>query len=140
MSDKARSARAFLAEPWVGMLGVAAPGRAPLVVPVWYALDAGERPWFVTPKTSFKSGLIEAAGRITLTAQNDRRPYSYVSVEGAASMQTAVYEDIQEISARYLDQAAAAEFAARMREAMDGNTRWRVTLEPERWSTYGLDD
>lgn len=140
MTDKIRSARAFLAEPWVGMLGVAAPARAPLVVPVWYALDAGGRPWFVTPKTSFKSRLIEASGRITLTAQNDRRPYAYVSVEGTALMQTAAFEDIQEMSARYLGPKAGAEYAARMREAMDGNTRWRVTLEPERWSTYGLDD
>lgn len=138
MSNEA--ARQFLAKPWIAMLGVAAPGRGPLTVPVWYSLDNKSRPWFVSPKTSLKSRLIEAEGRLTLTAQRETRPYAYVSVEGLALLETAVLADILEMAIRYLGEGPGSAYAENMRAAMEAGTRWRVTLSPERWSTYGLGE
>lgn len=134
------TARKFLAQPWVAMLGVAAPGRGPLTVPVWYSLDTQNRPWFVSPKTSLKSRLIEAAGRLTLTAQRETRPYAYVSVEGSALLETAAPDDIREMAVRYLGETAGADYAEKMRAAMEAGTRWRITLTPARWSSYGLGE
>jgi hypothetical protein len=128
----------FLAQTWVAMIGVAAPGRAPLVIPVWYALDAKGRPWFVSPKASLKSRRIETAGGLTLTAQRDDRPYAYVSVEGPATLVTAAPEDIREMATRYLGETEGAAYAANMADAMAAGTRWRITLTPQRWSSYGL--
>ena len=132
------AATQFLAQPWVAVLSVAATTRAPVAVPVWYALNAEGKPWFVTPKASLKSRLIQAEGRMTLTAQKDTRPYAYVSVEGSASLETAVFGDILEMAQRYLGEGDGAAYAERMRQALDAGSRWRVTLSPERWSTYGF--
>ncbi|MCA8928161.1 MAG: pyridoxamine 5'-phosphate oxidase family protein [Alphaproteobacteria bacterium] len=130
--------RAFLAMPFVPMLAVAAPGRGPLAVPVWHALDAEGRPWFVTAKDSPKARLIAAAGRCTLTAQRDRSPYAYVSVEGPARLETAAYADILEMAIRYEGKADGTAYAESMRAEFEAGSRWRVTLTPERWSSYGL--
>lgn len=133
-------ARQFLAKPWIAMIAVASPGRGPLNVPVWYSLDSEGRPWFVSPKSSLKSKLIESAGRFTLTAQRESRPYAYVSVEGPATLETASYDDIRAMAARYLGDTPGTEYANTMREAMDAGTRWRITMTPERWSSYGLGE
>ena len=134
------AARQFLAKPWVAMVAVAAPGRGPLNVPVWYALDAQGRPWFVSPKESLKSRLIVAAGRFTLTAQRESRPYAYVSVEGAAALDTAAYDDIRQMATRYLGSEPGAAYADSMQDKMDAGTRFRITLEPARWNSYGLGE
>lgn len=134
------TARLFLAKPWVAMLGVAAPGKGPLTVPVWYSLDNEGRPWLVSPKASLKSRLIEAASRFTLTVQREARPYAYVSVEGPALLETAAPDDIKQMAVRYLGESAGGEFADNMREVIEAGTRWRITLTPERWSTYGLGE
>ena len=132
------AARQFLAKPWVAMAAVSAAGRGPVNAPVWYSLDDRGWPWFVSPKASLKSRLIANEGRFTLTAQREARPYAYVSVEGRALLATAVYEDIRQMASRYLGEAQGGVYADSMREAMDTGTRWRITLEPANWSTYGL--
>lgn len=134
------AARQFLGKPWVAMIAVAAPGRGPLNVPIWYSLDEQGRPWFVSPKESLKSRLIVATSRFTLTAQRESRPYAYVSVEGAASLETAVYEDIRQMAARYLGDAPGTAYADSIRDKMNAGTRFRITLSPERWTSYGLGD
>jgi hypothetical protein len=134
------AARQFLAKPWVAMVAVAAAGRGPLNVPIWYSLDEQGRPWFVSPKESLKSRLIVATSRFTLTAQRESRPYAYVSVEGTAVLETAVYGDIRQMAARYLGDVPGTAYADSMREKMDAGTRFRITLEPERWSHYGLGE
>ncbi len=128
----------FLAQPWVPMLAVAAPGRAPLCIPVWHALDDQGHPWFVTAKNSPKARLIATAGRITLTVQRDRSPYAYVSVEGPALLETVTYAEFLQMAIRYEGEADGTAYAESMRAAFDAGTRWRITLKPERWSSYGL--
>lgn len=131
--------RAFLAKPWVPMLAIAAPERAPVCIPVWHDMDSQGRPWFVTAKDSYKARLIEAAGRITLTAQRETRPYAYVSVEGTALLETATYPEFLEMAVRYEGKADGTAYAEGMRAAFEAGTRWRITLVPERWSSYGLE-
>ena len=132
--------RAFLAEPWVPMVAVAVAGRVPLCIPVWHAVDDQGRPWFVTAKDSPKARLIQAAGRITLTAQRDHSPYAYVSVEGSALLATATFADILAMAIRYEGEADGTAYAESMRADFEAGTRWRITLAPERWSSYGLGD
>jgi nitroimidazol reductase NimA-like FMN-containing flavoprotein (pyridoxamine 5'-phosphate oxidase superfamily) len=131
---------AFLARPWVTVLAVAASGRGPLAVPVWYALNADGQPWFVTSKASPKARLIETAGRITLTMQREALPYAYVSLEGAATLATARFADLQEVARRYLGKTEGDAYAESMREAYETGASWRITLRPERVSTYGLEE
>jgi len=137
---KSDAATAFLAKPWVAMIAVTAPNRGPVTVPVWYTLDGHGRPWFVSPKASLKSRLIKQAGRFTLTAQREARPYAYVSVEGPATLQTATVDDIRHMARRYLGERDGDAYADSMADAMAAGTRWRITLAPERWSSYGLGD
>ena len=122
------------------MLGVAATGRGPLTIPVWHMLNAKGQPWFVTAKASHKARLIEAAGRITLTAQREKRPYAYFSVEGPAVLETANFAEFQQMAIRYEGEADGTAYAESMRDAFEAGTRWRVTLVPERWSSCGLGD
>src|SRR5690606_2314311 len=57
----------FLAEPHIGAPSVTAePGRAPLVVPIWYQYTPGGRLWVLTGGQSRKARLIEDAGRFSL--------------------------------------------------------------------------
>ena len=137
---KTDAALAFLAKPWVAVIAVTARDRAPVAVPVWYALDAQGYPWFVSPKASLKSQLIEQAGRFTLTAQREARPYAYVSVEGSAALVTAETDDIRHMARRYLGDRDGDTYADGMTEVMAAGTRWRITLAPEHWSSYGLGD
>ena len=55
-------------------------------------------------------------------------------------METAALDDIRQMAARYLGDGPGDEFAENMRDAMEAGTRWRITLSPERWSTYGLGE
>ncbi|HSO95252.1 MAG TPA: pyridoxamine 5'-phosphate oxidase family protein [Acidimicrobiia bacterium] len=73
---------AFLADPHIGVLSVAAADRGPLTVPVWYQYDPGGLVTFTTARASRKAELLRAAGRFSLCAQTETAPYQYVSVEG----------------------------------------------------------
>jgi nitroimidazol reductase NimA-like FMN-containing flavoprotein (pyridoxamine 5'-phosphate oxidase superfamily) len=73
---------AFLAEARVAVLGVEAPGRAPLGVPIWYAYAPGGELGLWMDGASHKARCLRRAGRLTLVVQDTTRPYRYVSVEG----------------------------------------------------------
>ena len=68
----------FLADLHVGVLAVERPGRAPLAVPIWYAHEPGGELSISTSQNT----LIRAAGRASITAQDEAPPYKYVTVEG----------------------------------------------------------
>ncbi len=73
----------FLAEPHIGSLAVdAGPGRAPLVVPMWYQYTPGGDLWVMTGADSQKARLIRAAGRFSILAERVEPTIRYVSVEG----------------------------------------------------------
>jgi PPOX class probable F420-dependent enzyme len=93
----------FLAGLHVGVLGVAADGRAPLTVPVWYAYEPGGEVRFITGGDSRKAQLLEQAGRASLCVQTEQAPYQYVSVEGPVAIEPQFDPDERRaIAHRYL--------------------------------------
>ena len=72
----------FLAAKHVAVLSVAADGRPPASVPMWYDYTPGGDIRINTGAGARKSKLIEQAGAVTLVVQNEEPPYQYVVVEG----------------------------------------------------------
>ena len=80
----------FLAGLHVGVLSVASPdGRGPLAAPVWYTSQPGGTVNVSTGRGTRKALAVEAAGRVSLCAQDERPPYKYVTVEGPVVMEDA---------------------------------------------------
>ena len=122
----------FLAGVHVGVVGIAADGRAPLTVPVWYTYEPGGEIRFITGGSSRKAALLEQAGRASLCAQTEQAPYQYVSVEGPVTIERRVDADERRsIAHRYLGQEFGdAYYDATEAESTDSVT---VRLVPERW-------
>lgn len=52
----------FLAALHVGVLGISAPDRAPVLVPVWYSYEPGGEIVFITNKNAKKAKRLEQEG------------------------------------------------------------------------------
>ncbi|KOU08749.1 pyridoxamine 5'-phosphate oxidase [Streptomyces sp. NRRL F-5755] len=125
----------FLAEPRVGVLGVAdsrSDGRAPLVVPVWYGYEPGGEIVVETGRRTVKAQLLRTAGRFSLCVQDEGRPYRYVSVEGPVTAEAPVDPAVREALAhRYLDPAEARAYLAATADQLKDDVVFR--MRPERW-------
>jgi nitroimidazol reductase NimA-like FMN-containing flavoprotein (pyridoxamine 5'-phosphate oxidase superfamily) len=130
---------AFLADLHVGVIGIAAPGRGPVVVPIWYSYQPGEEIKLLTNKDSQKTRLLQEAGRFSLCVQNEAPPYQYVSVEGRIlSIEEANhYRDLKPIAVRYLGQEGGEKYV----QDTINDQELLVKMIPERWSTadYGKE-
>ncbi len=95
---------AFLAEARVAVLSVAAPGRGPLAVPVWYAYTPGGEIGLWMDGDSLKLRRLQREGRLSLCVQDATRPYRYVSVEGAVTGIAPIdcERELRPLIARYL--------------------------------------
>jgi hypothetical protein len=134
--DMTRDEReAFLAALHVGVLSVAAPGRGPLTVPIWYAYEPGGEILIVTGKNSRKATLLREAGRATFVVQTEELPYKYVSVEGPVTLADAdVDRDVRPIAHRYLGHELGDGYIDQTRaENPAGDVL--VRLRPARWDT-----
>ena len=123
----------FLAGLHVGVLSVAADGRPPASVPIWYGYAPGGDILINTGAGSRKSRLIEKAGKVTLVAQNEEPPYQYVVVEGTVVETTKpTPPDIREaIAIRYLGEEGGRAFV----RSMGGSDSVLFTVRPDRWLT-----
>ncbi|MEU9201171.1 pyridoxamine 5'-phosphate oxidase family protein [Streptomyces sp. NPDC048332] len=129
----------FLAEPHVAALAVASAeeGRAPLLVPIWYAYEPGGDLWIMTGRDSRKGLAIAAAGRFSLLVERVTPTVRYVSVEGGVlTTRDATREQLVEMSSRYLPP-----------EKVDGyvDFAWRahgeqvvIHMRPEHWLSADL--
>jgi hypothetical protein len=126
----------FLAQPHIGALGVGAGSdRGPLVVPVWYGYQPGGPVWVVTPADSVKARLIEAAGRLSLLAEQSSPRVRYVSVEGPVTeSREATDAEHLEIARRYLGDGAAAY----LEMAAGFGVQRLIRMEPQRWYSADL--
>jgi PPOX class probable F420-dependent enzyme len=125
---------AFLADVHVGIVSVAEPDRAPLVVPIWYAYEPGGPIRFVTDGASRKGKLLRAAGRASLCAQTETPPYKYVTVEGPIRIGTPDHErDGRQIAHRYLGPEMGEAYLAATAAERASGTLVLVELTPERW-------
>lgn len=125
---------AFLAELHIGVLAVDRPGKGPIAHPIWYVYD-GTDVIISVEAGALKARLLEAAGRATMTVQNEAPPYRYVSVEGPVTLAPAQEGDgydLRAVAVRYLGEEAGAQYADSTGGTYDAVT---VRLHPERWST-----
>lgn len=116
MAELSDDVIAFLSEGTrTAVLGwVAADGR-PLVVPVWFIVDDGELV-FNTGKDTAKGRALARDRRVTLCIDDSTPPFSFVQVQGTAS----ISEDRDELLAtatriggRYMGADRAEEFGRR---------------------------
>jgi nitroimidazol reductase NimA-like FMN-containing flavoprotein (pyridoxamine 5'-phosphate oxidase superfamily) len=122
---------AFLADVRVGVLAIDEPGRGPLALPVWYEYEGGDVLVHIDDGTR-KAELLRAAGRATLTVQDETPPYKYVSVEGPATIQARTGDEVA-FATRYLG-AELGEWYARANPLTASSVT--VQLHPEHWRTY----
>ncbi len=120
----------FLAGVHVGVLSVALPGgRGPLTVPVWYTYRPGGTVNVSTGRGTRKARAIEAAGRFSLCAQDERPPYKYVSVQGPAVLEEATDAERLELARRYLGPEGGDAFIA----ASPSGGQVMIRMAPEHW-------
>ncbi|RLU89106.1 PPOX class F420-dependent enzyme [Streptomyces griseocarneus] len=93
---------------------VCADGR-PHIAPVWFVLD-GDELVFCTGENTVKGRNLARDGRIALCVDDDRPPFSFVTLHGRAELS----DDLDEvrswsarIAARYMGDERAEEFGAR---------------------------
>ena len=124
---------AFLAGLHVGVVGIERPDGPPLTVPVWYSYEPGGEVVVLTDATSVKGRLLERAGRFSLCAQTETAPYSYVSVEGPATIAPSDIEaDNRPMARRYLGDEFGDWYTDNVPH---GERPIRVSMTPERWFT-----
>jgi uncharacterized protein len=123
----------FLAAKHVAVLSVAADGRPPASVPMWYDYTPGGNILINTGAGSRKAKLIERAGAVTLVVQNEEPPYQYVVVEGTVvDTTTPTPTDLREaIAIRYLGEEGGRAFV----RSMEGQNTVLFSIRPDRWIT-----
>ena len=128
----------FLAAKHVAVLSVAAEGRPPASVPMWYDYTPGGDIRINTGAGARKSRLIEQAGAVTLVVQNEEPPYQYVVVEGTVvNTTTPTPLEVREaIAIRYLGEEGGRAFV----KTLEGNTSVLFTVRPDRWITADFSD
>ena len=121
----------FLEGLHVGVLSVAADGRPPASVPIWYDYTPGGNIRINTGASSRKAKLIEQAGAVTLAVQREELPYQYVVVEGTIVETTKpAPADVREaIAIRYLGEEGGHAFV----RGMEGSDSVLFTVRPDRW-------
>jgi len=131
---------AFLAEPRVSVLSIAAPGRGPLSVPIWYAYAPGGEVGIWMDGSSRKARLLATQGRLTLVVQDTTRPYRYVSVEGAVTQMAPIDWDgeLRPLVTRYLGIEGADAYLAALGGPAGVAGDVYVRMRPERWRAEQL--
>jgi nitroimidazol reductase NimA-like FMN-containing flavoprotein (pyridoxamine 5'-phosphate oxidase superfamily) len=119
------------------VLSVAADGRPPASVPMWYDYTPGGDIRINTGAGARKSKLIEQAGAVTLVVQNEEPPYQYVVVEGTVVDTTPTPVEVREaIAIRYLGEEGGRGFV----RSMEGQNTVLFTVRPDRWITADFSD
>ncbi len=123
----------FLAAKHVGVLSVAADGRPPASVPMWYGYTPGGNILVNTGASSRKAKLIEQAGAVTLVVQHEEPPYQYVVVEGTVvDITKPTPLDVREaIAIRYLGEEGGRAFV----RSLDAQSSVLFAIRPDRWIT-----
>ena len=127
----------FLAAKHVAVLSVAADGRPPASVPMWYDYTPGRDIRINTGAGARKSKLIEQAGAVTLVVQNEEPPYQYVVVEGTVVDTTPTPVEVREaIAIRYLGEEGGRAFV----RSIEDRPTVLFTIRPDRWITADFSD
>lgn len=121
----------FLADKHIAVLSVAANGRPPASVPIWYDYTPGGNIRINTGVNNRTAKLVTAAGMVTVVVQREELPYQYVVVEGTVidAANPAPIEARQAIAVRYLGEEGGREFV-RHGDSADAVL---FTIRPDRW-------
>src|SRR5690606_29601294 len=95
-----------------GKLAVTRADGRPHVTPVWFALD-GDDVVFTTHETSVKAHALRRDPRAALCVDDQRPPYSYVLIEGTATLSAELEEVLRWatlLGGRYMGEDRAEEF------------------------------
>jgi PPOX class probable F420-dependent enzyme len=126
MSDQER--RDFLsAGTRTAKLAVVRKNGAPHVVPIWFVLD-GDDLIFTTGQDTVKGKAIRRDPRVALCVDDDDPPFSFVTIEGAASISRDLDELLRwaiRLGGRYMGADRAEQFGRR--NAVPGEMLIRVT-------------
>lgn len=125
-----RRAREFLLEGTrTGKLATVSADGSPHVVPIWFTLRDGQIV-FNTSEASVKAMNLARDPRVALSVDDQTPPYSFVTVEGTASL-SANDRDLKEIATeiggRYMGSERAEEFGER--NAAPGELVVRVSMD-----------
>ncbi|BBZ16616.1 hypothetical protein MGAD_09510 [Mycolicibacterium gadium] len=124
----------YLADLHVGVVAVERPDRAPLSVPIWYAFEPGGEVLVSSLAGSLKARLITAAGRFSITAQDETYPYRYVTAEGSVtSIETADDATMRAIAVRYLGEEGGNAFTESFARENPDAESLLFRMRPERW-------
>ena len=129
---------AFLAEPRIASLGVAAgPDRGPLQVPIWFSYEPGGEPWVLTGADSRKAALIRSAGRFSLLVERTDPTIRYVSVEGSVSSMSEGPDDVhRDMASRYLSGQALERYLSFAESELGDHVV--IRMRPEHWLSADL--
>ncbi|WP_330456315.1 PPOX class F420-dependent oxidoreductase [Streptomyces sp. NBC_00820] len=112
-----------------GKLATVRADGSPHIAPIWFLLD-GDELVFNTGADTVKGRNIARDGRIALCVDDDRPPFSFVTLNGHARLS----EDLDEvrhwatrIAARYMGEERAEEFGAR--NGVPGELLVRATID-----------
>ncbi len=128
----------FLADKHVAIMSVESDGgRPPLTISVWYAYQPGGNVIFFTGtqgSETRKTGLIEKAGKLSISVQKEDLPYKYVTVEGSLERidRPPAAEDMLAVVSRYLPPRAAQKFVQAEIDRPD-NKLVLFVIRPDRW-------
>jgi PPOX class probable F420-dependent enzyme len=125
--------RAFLtslpARP--GVLATTRSDGRPHLAPIWYTVEATGEIVFNTDESSVKGRNLRRSGRAALCVQDDRAPFSFVTVEGPVTISDSL-EEVRRtatvIGGRYMGEDRAEEFGRR--NGVDGELA--IWLHPDR--------
>lgn len=101
----------------------------PHVVPIWFILDG--RDWlFMTGEDTVKAGNIRRDPRVAISVDDEAYPYSFVTVEGEASVLNPTQDEFTEIATKIARRYVGAELAEEYerRNAVPGELLIRVEL------------
>ncbi|WP_229117543.1 PPOX class F420-dependent oxidoreductase [Enemella dayhoffiae] len=98
------------------ILGTTRKDGRPHLAPMWYALDSDGSICFNTGADTLKGRTLRRTGYAVLTVQDDRPPFSFVTVQGPVEL----VDDLEQvrrwagmIGGRYMGADRAGEYAAR---------------------------
>jgi nitroimidazol reductase NimA-like FMN-containing flavoprotein (pyridoxamine 5'-phosphate oxidase superfamily) len=138
MSKEAREQ--FLAGVHVGVIAVERPDRAPLAVAIWYAYEPGGEVSIYSTEDNLKVKLIRAAGRFSITAQQEQAPYKYVTAEGdVTSIGPADEAEARAVAIRYLGEDAGHRFAD-ANQHTDTESSVCIRMQPKTWLSSDFSD
>ncbi|GAA3599581.1 hypothetical protein GCM10010968_15630 [Agrococcus terreus] len=97
----------------IPILAIERPGRAPVAVPIWHAVEPDGTAWIVTPRDSLKARLLREAGRCALVVDEVEPEVRYASAEcDVVAERPATREDAARMARRNLPPEAAEAYIA----------------------------